>query len=158
MVSTDLALLKRAIILSPQEDTPRLMYADALQERGGYLDEEWAGFIRTHIRGGCTTHPKLYDAPLYHGGDYDYYLPQICTCSPCKNGWSVWERGFIKSLNCRSEGELDDLAQHFLWSPLVQEVCPETAHPITLVTAGGVPERERASWIRFYPDVMWVFR
>lgn len=39
--------LLAAVLASPGEDTPRLVYADYLQETG---DPFWAEFIRTHIR------------------------------------------------------------------------------------------------------------
>ena len=46
---SDLDALLKAILANPEEDTPRLVYADALQERGEPGDEERAEFIRVQV-------------------------------------------------------------------------------------------------------------
>ena len=45
---TDLEALHAAVLAHPEEDTPRLAYADELEERG---DPERAAYIRWHISG-----------------------------------------------------------------------------------------------------------
>ena len=57
MTTTDTgnALLK-AIVANPEEDTPRLVYADYLQENG---DDERAEFIRVQVQLSRTEYPDL---------------------------------------------------------------------------------------------------
>jgi len=63
---TDLDLLLAAVLAEPDEDTPRLVYADALDERGQPGDAERAEFVRVQIaiaeleRAGSTADPKRY--------------------------------------------------------------------------------------------------
>lgn len=45
----DLEALRRAIVLHPRDDTPRLMYADKLDELGGEKNTRYAEFIRLQI-------------------------------------------------------------------------------------------------------------
>lgn len=58
------AALLRAICEHPDEDTPRLVFADWLQEQGGPLENAWAGAIRAqvHLAAGATdiAPPKLF--------------------------------------------------------------------------------------------------
>lgn len=55
----DLNLLLRAVIENPDEDTPRLMYADAIQERGEPGDVEIAELIRHQINGAVGIRERL---------------------------------------------------------------------------------------------------
>lgn len=48
MSDTELALL-RAIATHPEEDTPRLAYADYLDETGGEVSTKWAELIREQV-------------------------------------------------------------------------------------------------------------
>lgn len=45
----DRDLLLRAVLQDPAEDTPRLVYADYLEEHGTAIDRDRAEFIRLHI-------------------------------------------------------------------------------------------------------------
>ena len=57
MTTTDTgAALLKAIIANPDEDTPRLVYADWLQENG---DDERAEFIRVQVQLSRTEYPDL---------------------------------------------------------------------------------------------------
>lgn len=47
---TDLDLLLAAVLAEPEEDTPRLAFADALDERGGPGDAERAEFVRVQCQ------------------------------------------------------------------------------------------------------------
>lgn len=71
MTTTDTgAALLKAIIANPDEDTPRLVYADYLQENG---DDERAEFIRVQV--------ALALLPLCGGGD----VVSAGHCSTCRN-------------------------------------------------------------------------
>lgn len=120
-----------SIIAAPDDDAPRLIYADWLEERG---DSERAEFIRVQCELGTYGE---YRCPKYLGGmpDMLYGLPVVvegesnCPCRWCglksrekalefrtafwgadfpfpaipKNGCCVWRRGFVEKVRLSSE-------------------------------------------------------
>lgn len=110
---SDLEALYRAVLASPDEDMPRLMYADCVQERG---DEARAKFIRAQCALARTGNPAL--EPMFPiqtilkanrerwepacvtcGGDGAPYLgvEGMKTCGACRGTGRQpcrWERGF----------------------------------------------------------------
>jgi len=100
---TDLDALLRAVLDHPDDDTPRLIYADALEDVGG---SERAAFIRTQVE--LARLPE-YD-PLWvrtrhtpwliSGGAFILQLPEL----PDGLGWSPREpfrRGFPAAVQAR---------------------------------------------------------
>lgn len=85
---TDREALERAVILSPLDDLPRLVYADWLDENGGDSERSRATFIRSQI--GYSRLPNLCENP---GNSPDVLLDSItsnwfyrkrCRCKVCK--------------------------------------------------------------------------
>jgi uncharacterized protein (TIGR02996 family) len=98
--------LLAAICANPEEDTPRLAFADWLQEQGGEDDVARAGFVRAQI--------ALDPLPRYHPdwlpaahnilrrwgskfGDWRLELPRIPGVS-----WGQFQRGFVDSVSVSS--------------------------------------------------------
>ncbi len=69
-MSTDGELLLRAIFNNPAEDTPRLVYADWLEEQG---EHDWAEFIRTEVA-------------VEHAPECPDYMSELgrCPCLRCE--------------------------------------------------------------------------
>ncbi len=107
-----LAALLAAIIANPDEDTPRLMYADALDERGEPGDAERAEFVR--VQCGVESNPGTRSPEtllLEHGDEYhDAWFHPIVPClnpetryradAPQYAGVGLPVRGFIASVTC----------------------------------------------------------
>lgn len=72
-----------AVLDHPEENTPRLMHADALLERNGPGDEEYARFIIDSIEGRPARLPVTKNERFKIG----YLTSRI-----------VWDRGFIRSI------------------------------------------------------------
>jgi uncharacterized protein (TIGR02996 family) len=68
------ALLLRSIIANPDEDTPRLMFADWLDESGKPAAQTWARFIRQQIETSRTGGPDTADTrSLFEGGWEEWF-------------------------------------------------------------------------------------
>jgi uncharacterized protein (TIGR02996 family) len=96
MTDTEAALL-RAICEQPDDDTPRLVFADWLTERGGPVDAAWAKGIRAQIwraRGDAEAAlaqgSKLFESPYGLAKLYEHLglRPDVV---------GDWERGFPTS-------------------------------------------------------------
>lgn len=87
---TDIDALHAAILAQPGEDTPRLMYADALDERGGPGDASRAAFIRAQCeiarRGECRSCERHTVA-----GRAFNMLAGPTLCRPCE---ALWQRAW----------------------------------------------------------------
>lgn len=72
MVASDVELLRRAVVENPYDDAPRLIYADALDERGNPGDAARAEFVRLQVEQHRLGPPRLQiDAiPTPRGDDY----------------------------------------------------------------------------------------
>lgn len=116
----DEAALLTAIIAHPNEDTPRLMYADWLQEHG---QQQRAAAIRAHIELQGIEGPHTpnvvglrnhYDPTSDEADRWNYLLTVVAavTSNPELNGLSAtlasfgsedlieWSRGFVESVTC----------------------------------------------------------
>jgi uncharacterized protein (TIGR02996 family) len=102
---TDDQVLLRAIIEAPQDDAPRLVYADWLEERGAPGDAERAEFIRLQLAMAALQRgePKWmglrrreYALWLAHRDAWVSHLPKLARweCRP------EFERGFVEMLSC----------------------------------------------------------
>jgi uncharacterized protein (TIGR02996 family) len=93
--------LLRAIIENPEDDTPRLVYADWLEEHG---DPDRAEFIRI----GCQKEREEFDSPRWNelkarASEMEYRnrkrwlkdLPEL----PKRFSWWDWRRGFVEGLS-----------------------------------------------------------
>lgn len=114
----DLAGLLRAVLLDPRDDAPRLVYADALEERGGSDDADRAAFIR------CQVASARHAAALRHSRELADRMqaPRVIfrECS----GWG-WHRGFIANVELDGDAFLQHAAEIF------------SSYPITSVTIGA---------------------
>ncbi len=81
---TDHDSLLRAITDNPAEDTPRLMYADALDERGWKGDRERGEFIRVQVGLARMVPPSDCDGTFCDGS--------LVVCQNCKEWKSLYRR------------------------------------------------------------------
>lgn len=118
--------LLRQIITNPGEDTLRLVYADALEERGDGDDALWAATIRHAVKWNAE---NLYEAsdwskvsafelecrrtinalagsPLFSSGKNLYY--------PFKP-WAYWRRGFVAEVRMLDLGEWREVEKYLYW-------------------------------------------
>lgn len=91
---SDEAALLRAICDHPDDDTPRLVFADWLTEQGGPINTAWANAIRAQVwdAQGLTDHP-LKGRPLLFDSGYGIRL-FFERIGVDVFGWDRWERGF----------------------------------------------------------------
>jgi uncharacterized protein (TIGR02996 family) len=91
---SDEAALLRAICDHPDDDTPRLVFADWLTEQGGPVNSAWANAIRAQIwdAQGLPDHP-LKGRPLLFNSPYGLRL-FFERAGVEVLGWEDWERGF----------------------------------------------------------------
>jgi uncharacterized protein (TIGR02996 family) len=160
---SDEAALLRAIRAEPDEDTPRLAYADWLDEHGGAAGAARAEFIRLQIqiasrggagltiaqaqrgktpRGGRRLGKRTVALLAAHGlawSLWDRYGPPYAV-EEVVCGWE-WHRGFLRHLSCAP----DD------WLRCVDDLLPR--HPIRSVTFTGVPVVQRSG--RTGPIWLW---
>lgn len=142
---TDLDYLLAAVIMSPDDDTVRLAFADALDERGGPRDRDRAWYIRWAFRltGGA-------DRP--GTGAEDTYW------------WTDWlglfdlepffDRGFVLEVAADAANFLR-AADKLLWHPGQNRPCPPTAHPVRKVV---LTDRPAYSWQAGWANSGWPAR
>jgi uncharacterized protein (TIGR02996 family) len=107
-LTTDARALLAAIYAHPDEDTPRLMYADCVQERG---DEERAEFIRVQValalakKGLQLCHYPDFSKPARSGQRSVTTLPYECQlrCPLCRHLQLSARESAILSRRCRAE-------------------------------------------------------
>ncbi len=136
---TEREALLRAVCEFPDDDTPRLVFADWLQKHG---EEERAEFIRVQVEGDRGTKVGRFRGP------YDPHAQALLerhesewrsglTDSP-GFGWGAFRRGFVDTLFIhRRPGTLP-----FEYWPLAIEVAPVQ----DLLLSGGVPCQELLAW------------
>lgn len=120
----------QAVIKAPHDDTLRLIYADALEERGDGDDVLWATTIRHAVRWEAegwrqnwvamrddkksferdvnATIKKLGKNPVVTTGVADYY--------PFRH-WAHWHKGFIDEVYPHDLAEWERLAEVLYWHP-----------------------------------------
>jgi uncharacterized protein (TIGR02996 family) len=102
---TDEDALLKAICAEPDEDTPRLVFADWLDEQGGDVNSTWATFIRGQVR--LAREPDADGGKLARrvGVVQNEFLKGkwIDRLGVAADGlvWAVWERGFPELLSGR---------------------------------------------------------
>jgi uncharacterized protein (TIGR02996 family) len=95
----------RAICADPDDDTPRLVFADWLDERGGVPNEEWAELIRVQVQLGrnpgadrerLAARDQELEANVMH-----WWPDRIGLPHPVASflGWGNWSRGFPLSVS-----------------------------------------------------------
>lgn len=101
---TDLDLLLRAVLECPDDDTPRLLFADALEEAG---EPDRAEFIRLQIAGPVPDGTKSWDYPerqrrlwarLRLKQEPDRLLPLFAG-----TGVDCYVRGFVERVTCAAD-------------------------------------------------------
>lgn len=100
--TTDLDLLLKAVLAHPEEDTPRLMYADALEERGEEGDAGRAEFIRVQCAGRRYPLRKHHVDRWFAVFPWDYVIRRgsyIRYCGPAPHSVSI-RRGFVERVTC----------------------------------------------------------
>lgn len=125
---TDLDLLLRAVITHPDEDTPRLAYADAVQEAS---DEARAEFIRVQIAGGLRPIRLTWMIPFEpFFGCQPHQLGYVAAAGEAwahqtgTNRRVVFRRGFAESVVSDAANFLQ-MADHLIWHPEQTVECPK---------------------------------
>lgn len=144
--------LMRAIIESPDDDTPRLIFADWLEENG---EEKRAEFIRVQIgleksKGHSWTGQQVHENNDVCGCSYcifrrrEQYLlgygrVQWCPVRQCFASPHdvVYHRGFVESIRCPYQNWLDN------WKELLDSA---PIRKVTLTTRPLVERRGVADW------------
>jgi uncharacterized protein (TIGR02996 family) len=113
----------RGILADPDDDAPRLIYADWLDEHG---DADRAEFIRSQVRLARTDcveseyrelAERAEDLKRTHQVEWVNQLPQF----PEVN-WEVFERGFISTVKFDSPGAFFASARHVFASAPIREI------------------------------------
>lgn len=119
---TDLDLLLAAVLAEPDEDTPRLAFADALDERGRPGDAERAATIRRMCQPDLRDHsfPGPAGTLRFDGPGEPFALTPPAAPGRC----GQWEfcRGFVESVECTAAD----------WIAHGDAIL--AAHPVTKVT------------------------
>jgi uncharacterized protein (TIGR02996 family) len=155
-MSHDERALLAAILAAPEEDTPRLVYADWCGENG---DHDRAEFIRVQVElarlGGCS---RDFSAglscccPFCNAGGYvlrrrerellrhlDDWYPPVCKTF----GRYDWERGFISAVTCTCADFLAHAAAVFACHPVER---------VTLANKEPAASLQHRGWFRWYTD------
>lgn len=127
---TERDALLAAILSSPEDDTPRMIYADWLEERG---DVERAEFVRGTIARGLKASAEKRDGGWFvHGRNghtilADLLESELATMMPTAIVGSsvVYRRGFIDSITISWADWLCHYERLF-WSPRQTVECPVT--------------------------------
>lgn len=102
---TDEDAFLKAICDAPDDDTPRLVFADWLQERGNPFDTAWASLIRVQV-GAATAAPveerealraraALIATPFFR----DRWMTRLAVPTTYSMRWgAAWDRGFLCDL------------------------------------------------------------
>jgi uncharacterized protein (TIGR02996 family) len=134
---SDEAALLRAICDHPDEDTPRLVFADWLTEQGGRVNSAWANAIRAQVwdAQGLPDHP-LKGRPLLFNSPYGLRL-FFERAGVEVLGWEDWERGFPAT----AHGTFDVLSA--AW--------PKIAHrfPIRRIHLYDLSDSDLATFVRW---------
>jgi uncharacterized protein (TIGR02996 family) len=137
--SSDSAI-RRAILETPEDDAPRLVFADWLDEHD---QSGWAGFIRTCIRcgheNGCTLQPHVHADRCWwvtHGFRFNAAVPGL------NLEWYLYRRGLVDELRMPTAAFLAHAAELF------------RVHPITAVrlTDREPEERQPGGWGYYVPE------
>lgn len=128
-MSDEQALLA-AIISAPDDDTPRLVYADFLDERSGPGDAHFAAYIRCNValaRGDAETNQAQRAVIAEKGWTWrDNPHSFLRNLIP---GNRRLRRGFVECVKC-SAGHWLAIESELFWHPGQDRPCPPTAQPI----------------------------
>lgn len=132
---TDRQTLLKAIIENPEEDAPRLAYADLIQESGNTDDERYAEFIRVQIE--LSTHPGMNCGDLYCSRRSPTGLCDSCARYTylARRERSLWSSGSVhdrESVRAAIRKALPDGPGYGLgWCPLLKTHPDTDAHVVT---------------------------
>ena len=126
--------LLRAVIEAPDEDAPRLVYADWLEEQGGEENIERAEFIRLQIeRSGLGTEAPKRLARRERALLKKYAIRWAMPLRECIVGWE-YRRGFIERVEMEAAGYPRD---RIPFADRLLRVLAAT--PLRVLAVGGVP-------------------
>ena len=114
--------IMKAILAEPDEDTHRLVWADAWEEEGG--DPARSAWVRRQCADSCQTIELRHNFAYYQSG-----LGKVADC-PAWAESCVWSRGFISAVTCTAAD----------WLAYADEIL--AAHPVREVTLTSLPEIE----------------
>jgi uncharacterized protein (TIGR02996 family) len=136
--------LLRTIFDHPDDDAPRLVYADWLEERGDPDHSARAHLIRRQIALSASN-PDQWPAPQQNDPQGALAVAED-RCMPewLRSGKAVWHRGFIQQVRCDTAawvGHANEiLAEHPVHSLTLEgEICIEHV-PVLITTSNRVPK------------------
>lgn len=133
---TDLEVLLAAIVEAPEDDFPRIAYADALLERGEASDADRAQFIRAqleiarryqYLQATCEKTGRIVWG--LEGGNADKWVKR-CRCPVCRLFRAEWKS------SCRYKGEWEGVLTVDLLLDWARAVAEESRNRLD----GGIPE------------------
>jgi uncharacterized protein (TIGR02996 family) len=135
--------LLRTIFDNPDDDAPRLVYADWLEERGDPDHTVRAHLIRQQI----ALRPADPDhSPASQQNDPQGLLAvaeERCTPQWLRSGRAVWDRGFIQEVRCNTAAWVDHaneiLAEHPIDSLTLEGEIQIEHVPVLITTPNRVP-------------------
>lgn len=118
MTSLDAKALLRDILLHPDDDVPRLVYADWLEEYGG--KSERAEYIRWEVVHSTYVNPDMVTHAAWKMWP-DSLTSILGVEDPSRHGWSwTWHRGFIRVIACTCEAFEKHAEALFLAHPITE--------------------------------------
>src|SRR5262249_33825983 len=135
--------LLRTIFDNPDDDAPRLVFADWLEERGEPDEIARAHLIRRQIAISAADPDR---SSAFQPNDPQGPLAspeERCTPQWLRTGKAVWDRGFIRDVRCDTAAWVDHaneiLAEHPIRSLTLEgEICIEHV-PVLITTPNRVP-------------------
>lgn len=161
---TEQQALLASIITSPDDDTPRSMYADFLQDSDTLLDRKLGGYIKislelsNHKLIACVYKDDKLKEPNYDGegnkvDSYKWYQRGIELNNQKTILWNylieknwlgyLWQsvsswkedRGFISSITCTAS-QLLSVCDKLIWHPSMETTCPVCGGHVQYLPAG----------------------
>lgn len=154
--NSDEAALLAGVCATPNDDTPRLVYADWLDERGGDADAARAAFIRAQIElarpaaAGDAARRRALRAEVrrLHKQFAAEWIASVHAVAPPPRGWEspgleCWTRGFLSHLTVQSVADWRAAAPVLLGFCPVESLYVQRFTEADVVTLAGVPENTR---------------
>jgi uncharacterized protein (TIGR02996 family) len=152
--SSDGAALLRAICDNPEDDTPRLVYADWLDEQGGESDIARAEFIRLQVAEAAKPVTWLNDRPmtprefkLFRDWAHPTWREEIPSYTGLGFYDSNYERGFIYHMFARSVRSFLKAAPDLYTRAPITQVRFHTITPKTAVELARSPAIARIRYL-----------
>jgi uncharacterized protein (TIGR02996 family) len=133
----------RTIFENPDDDAPRLVYADWLEERGDPDNTARAHLIRRQIAINSADPDRSSASERNDPQGALAVAEERCTPQWLRSGKAAWDRGFIREARCDTAAWADHaneiLSEHPIHSLTLEgEICIEHV-PVLITTSNRIP-------------------